>query len=267
MTLRSTLYAGAVMHSRLRPTLHKFRYRAFWLLIDLDELSELSARLRLFSHNRFNLFALREEDHGDGSVTSLRAQAERQLAEVGIHIGGGAIRMLCMPRTLGYSFNPITVYFCYRAGGELAAIIYEVHNTFGERHAYVSAVTPKIAEIRQNCRKAFYVSPFMDMDLAYDFRLAEPADHVTVGINVSKRGQHILHARLSGKRRPLTDGELLKLFFSIPLLTAKVTLGIHWEALRLWLKGMRMRKRPAPPVPGTTLVTNTSSHRIDSHVY
>jgi hypothetical protein len=264
MTPQSALYVGAVMHRRLRPTVHQFRYRAFWLLIDLDELPILTARLRLFSHNRFNLFALHETDQGDGSATPLRVQAERRLSEAGIDIASGPIRLLCMPRTLGYSFNPISIYFCHRPCGELAAIIYEVHNTFGERHSYVCSVKPKVDEIRQNSRKVFYVSPFMDMDLAYDCRLSAPAERVALGINASKGGQRVLHACLAAARRELTDGALLTLFFSIPLITAKVTLAIHWEALRLWLKGMRLRSRS---LRSATLEVNTSKHRIDSNVY
>ena len=258
MTFRSALYVGAVMHRRLRPTVHQFRYRAFWLLIDLDELPALTARLRLFSHNRFNLFALHETDQGDGSATPLRVQAERHLSEAGIDIAGGPIRLLCMPRTLGYSFNPISIYFCHRPCGELAAIIYEVHNTFGERHSYVSCVEPKIDAVQQNCRKVFYVSPFMDMDLVYDFRLTAPAERVAVSINASKGAERVLSACLTGVRRELTDGALLKWFSSIPLITAKVTLAIHWEALRLWLKGMRLRNKPSPPVRSATSVFGLS---------
>ena len=265
MSLRSGLYLGAVMHRRLRPTVHKFRYRAFWLLLDLDELPALTARLRLFSHNRFNLFALHHADQGDGSATPIRIQAERLLSEAGIDIAGGPIRLLCMPRTFGYSFNPISIYFCHRAGAELAAIIYEVHNTFGERHSYVVPVETKFEEIRQNCRKAFYVSPFMDMDLAYHFRLTEPAARVAVGITVSKGGEPMLNACLTGLRRELTDAALLKAFLAIPLITAKVTLAIHWEALRLWLKGMRLRDRPALPAHPATLAAN-SSNRTEPHV-
>jgi uncharacterized protein len=265
MTLRSALYLGAVMHRRLRPTLHQFRYSAFWLLIDLDELPELTARLRLFSHNRFNLYALHETDQGDGSKTSLRVQAERLLSEGGIDIAGGSIQLLCMPRTLGYSFNPISIYFCHIPCGELAAIIYEVHNTFGERHSYVVPVRTKLDEIRQNCRKVFYVSPFMDMDLAYQFRLSEPAERIAVGITASKGGERVLNACLTGARRELTDAALLLVFLRIPLITAKVTLAIHWEALRLWLKGMRLRSRPAPPARHATLAVNPSN-RIDAHV-
>jgi DUF1365 family protein len=265
MSWQSALYVGAVMHRRLRPKLHQFRYRAFWLLIDLDEIPDLTARLKLFSHNRFNLFALHEADLGDGSATPLRMQAERLLAKAGIDIAGGAIRLLCMPRTLGYSFNPISIYYCHRSGGELAAIIYEVHNTFGERHSYVASVATKSDEIRQNCRKAFYVSPFMDMDLAYQVRLTAPAARVAVGINASKGGERVRHASLAGLRRELTDRALLQTFLRIPLVTAKVTLAIHWEALRLWLKGMRLRTRPAAPARATTSVINTSN-RIDPNV-
>lgn len=265
MTFGSSLYVGAVMHRRLRPRLHRFRYRAFWLLVDLDELPALSAGLKLFSYNRFNLFALHEADLGDGSPTPLRSQAERLLSDAGIDLAGGAIRLLCMPRTLGYSFNPISIYYCHRPGGELAAIIYEVHNTFGERHCYVAAVETKSGEIRQNCRKAFYVSPFMDMDLAYDFRLTEPAERIAVGIGASKGGEPVLHASLAGQRRELSDHALLLIFLQIPLITAKVTLAIHWEALRLWLKGFRLRTRPAaPPRHATPAINN--SNRIDTHV-
>jgi DUF1365 family protein len=265
MISRSALYVGAVMHRRLRPTVHQFRYRAFWLLIDLDELPALTARLRLFSHNRFNLFALHEADQGDGSATQLRIQAERHLSEAGIDIAGGSIRLLCMSRTIGYSFNPTSIYFCHLPGGELAAIIYEVHNTFGERHSYIASIETKFDELRQNCRKVFYVSPFMDMDLVYHFRLAEPTERIAVGISASKGGELVLNASLTGRRRELTDGELLLIFLKIPLITAKVTLAIHWEALRLWLKGMRLRDRPDPPARKATLAVNMSN-RIDSHV-
>ena len=265
MNFRAALYVGAVMHRRLRPKVHQFRYRAFWMLIDLDELPVLTARLKLFSHNRFNLFALHEADFGDGSATPMRIQAERLLSESGVDIAGGAIRLLCMPRTLGYSFNPISIYYCHRPGGELAAIIYEVHNTFGERHCYVAAVESNFDEIRQNCRKAFYVSPFMDMDLAYQFRLTAPGERVAVGINASKGGERVLHASLAGLRRELTDRTLLQTFVRIPLITAKVTVAIHWEALRLWLKGMRLRTRPAAPQRHATPAIHTSN-RIDTHV-
>ena len=266
MTLRSALYVGSVMHRRMRPTVHRFRYNAFWLLIDLDELPALAARSWLFSHNRFNLFSLHETDQGDGSATTLRVQVERHLAKAGIDLGGGLIQLLCMPRTFGYSFNPISIYFCRRPDGDLAALIYEVHNTFGERHSYVIPVEPTFGEIRQNCRKVFYVSPFMDMDLAYDFRVTEPDARLAIGIRASKGGRPVLNACLAGARREFSDAALLRVFCAIPLITVKVTLAIHWEAVRLWLKGLRPRSRPAPPAHGATIAARIPEKRIESHV-
>src|SRR3954451_3107854 len=261
MTLRSALYVGAVMHRRLRPTLPPFRYRAFSMLIDLDELPALTARLRWVSHQPLNLFALHEADLGDGSTTALRIQAERRLSAAGIDIAGGSIRLLCMPRTLGYSFNPISIYFCHRPDGELAAIIYEVHNTFGERHDYVSCVESNTGPVQQSCRKEFYVSPFMDMDLIYDFRLIAPAERVSVRINANKGPDRVITACLTGVRLELTDGALLKWFSWIPLITVKVILAIHWEAFCLRMKGLRVRKRPSHSVR-----RDMPRHQVDANV-
>lgn len=247
MSLGSALYVGSVMHRRLRPRVHRFRYNAFWIVADLDELPALAVRLRLFSHNRFNLFGLSDADHGDGSATSLRGQIERRLADAGIDIAGGNIRLLCMPRTLGYSFNPLSVYFCHRPDGTLAALVHEVHNTFGERHCYVMPVAPDPGPIRQHCGKSFYVSPFMGMDMHYEFRVSAPGERVAIVIRGSSHGETVITASLAGTRRALSDRELLRLFVTIPAMTVKVIAAIHWEALRLWLKGLRLSPRPAVP--------------------
>ncbi len=249
MTATSALYVGTVMHRRLRPRPHRFRYRAFWMLIDLDDIEGLSSRLRLFSHNRANLLSLHDADHGDGSAMPLRAQMARQLADAGIDLAGGAIRLFCMPRTFGYSFNPLSLYFCHRPDGALAAIVYQVHNTFGERHCYVMPVDAPSGAVRQACGKSFYVSPFMDMDLSYAFRVAAPDDRVAVMIRVGTAEGTLMHAGLQGRRRDLTDGALLRVLAAIPAVTLKVTAAIHWEAARLWLKGMRLRPRPLPHGP------------------
>jgi len=255
MTIRSSLYVGSVMHRRLQPRMHSFRYRAFWLLLDLDELDELSSSLRWFSHNRSNVFSLYDADHGDGTETSLRLQVERQLSDAGVDLAGGRIRLLCMPRTLGYSFNPISIFFCYRADGALTALIYQVHNTFGERHSYVIRVEDQSAALHQRCQKLFYVSPFLDMDIRYDFRITGPDERIAVGISASSSANPVLNAVLTGTRRELTDRHLMFVFLKLPAITVKVIAAIHWEAFRLWAKGIRLHRRPSPPAHAATIVT------------
>lgn len=238
------------MHRRFLPRPHRFRYRAFWLLIDLAELAALPRQLRLFSVNHFNLISLHETDHGDGSRTPLADQIARLLEAAGINPKGGTIQILCMPRILGYCFNPLSIYFFSEANGRLAAVLYQVHNTFGQRHTYVMPAGSDSGTIHQNCKKGFYVSPFLDMGLRYDFSLRRPGDRVAVSICASEENHRVMTACASGVRSQLTDGALLRVFMAIPFLTLKVTAAIHWEALRLWLKGVRLRRRPAPPEHG-----------------
>jgi DUF1365 family protein len=245
MSAGSSLYVGSVMHRRLAPRRHRFRYRAFWLLLELDAIATVSAGLTCFSHNRPNLFSFYDTDHGDGSGTPLRLQIERQLAAAGIAGADGPIYLLCMPRTLGYSFNPLSIYFCHRADGILAALVYEVHNTFGERHSYVMAAGDPSRPLHHSCRKRFYVSPFMDMDLRYDFRIAGPDERIAVAIAATGASGPVLNAVLAGTRQPLTDANLMRVFLAVPVVTLKVITAIHWQALRLWIKGVGLRQRPA----------------------
>jgi DUF1365 family protein len=259
MTLCSSLYVGSVMHHRMHPRMHRFRYRAFWILLDLDELCELSNQLRWFSHNRPNMFSFYDADHGDGTATPLRAQIERQLNEAGVDLAGGRILLLCMPRTLGYCFNPLSIFFCYRANARLAAVVYQVHNTFGERHSYVIRVEDESAAVHQRCEKLFYVSPFLDMDMRYDFRISGPDERIAVRICASSSAKPILNAVLTGVRRNLTDRNLILVFLKIPAITIKVIAAIHWEALRLWTRGIRLRRRPPPPERPATIATATSA--------
>jgi DUF1365 family protein len=255
MNLRSRLYVGSVMHRRLRPLRHRLRYRVFWLLIDLDEIDILRDKLPLFSHNRFNAFSFYDADHGDGSE-ALRPQIEQRLAGAGIDPKGGSIELLCMPRILGYGFNPLSVYFCRDCRGDLAAIIYEVHNTFGQRHSYLIPVNPSdTSAINQGCDKLFYVSPFLDMNMRYRFRVEIPDQRVTLAISAVDRNGPVLLAAVSGDRRTLSNAALLGLLATYPLLTLKVIAAIHWNALQLWLKGLRVRPRPAPPPMPVTIVS------------
>ncbi len=241
------LYVGTVAHRRLRPAPHRLRYRIFSLLLNVDEIPALCGRLRLLSHRRFNLFSFDERDHADGSGAS-RVWAERQLAAAGIDLSGGPIRLLAMPRVLGYGFNPISIWFCYRNDGLLAASLYEVHNTFGERHTYViPIIDPDNVAIVQSCPKSLHVSPFMAMDMRYEFRLRPPDERLSLVIRGSDLDGPLIVAAQSARRQDLTDAALLRVFVQIPLLTLKVIAAIHWEAFRLWIKGVRSHPRPAAP--------------------
>jgi DUF1365 family protein len=253
----SALFAGVVSHARVRPRRHRLSYRIFQLLIDLDEAEALDRRLRWFSLGRFNLLSFHPGDHLDGSATPLKQQVQAHLAAAGVDIGGGAVRVLCMPRVLGQAFNPISVWFCHRPDGGLAAMLYEVNNTFGDRHSYLIPVRPQAArasEIRQVCDKAFYVSPFMPMELAYEFRVRPPGEAVSVGIQVSDAHGPLLHTAFAARRRDLSDRAVLAAFAAAPLLALKVLAGIHWEALLIWLKGAAFHTRPQPPARPVTVV-------------
>ena len=252
MTLQSCIYSGWVMHRRLRPVLHHFRYRAWWLLLDLDEIDLLDRQLRLFSRGRGNLISFHDRDHGH-SVEDLRGEIERLLATSGIAFDGGRIRLLCAPRVLGYQFNPLSIYFCHQRSGGLAAIVYEVHNTYGERHSYCLAAAPRgDGVVSQSADKRFYVSPFIDMEMRYDFRVAPPDESLRVGITGSQRDSPVIHAVLQAQRRELSDRHLLALLVTHPLVTWKVTGAIHFEALRLWWKGLAVRRHVPSASTATT---------------
>jgi len=251
----SGLYVGAVTHQRLTPRRHRLRYRLFQLLLDLDDLPALDRRLQLFGHNRFALFSLHDCDHLAGEARPLRGQVEAMLREAGIEGGGGPIRLLCLPRVLGYVFNPLSIFYCHRPSGELAAVVLEVNNTFGERHCYVVEAAGGATVVRRGCAKAFFVSPFLGLDMTYDFRLAAPGEHATTAIlGRGPDGVPIIAAAFSGARRELDDRTLVRAFFRHPLLTLKVVAAIHWEALKLLANGVRLRPKPAAPVRSVTVV-------------
>jgi DUF1365 family protein len=175
---------------------------------------------------------------------------DERLREAGLTHAGARIELLTMPRQCGYAFNPLSVYFCYDHRGRIAAVIYEVHNTFGERHSYViGAAAAQSGTIHQAIEKSFYVSPFLDMDLTYKFRVHPPGESVAIAIGGSGiTGEPVINTALHGTRTPLTTAGLLRECISHPLLTLKVIGGIHWEALRLFSKGVRVR--PRSPMSG-----------------
>jgi len=247
----SAIYAGSVVHTRLRPVRHRLRYRMMWLLLDLDEVAALGRRLRLFSFNRFNLFDFRERDHGSGEAEALKPQIERHLRQAGLEPDGGPIRLLCMPRVLGFVFNPLSVYYCHRRDGTLLAALYEVNNTFGQRHSYLVPLDRGAGPVaHRTCTKQFHVSPFMDMDMTYHLRIVAPGPRASVAIESHDAAGLMMSAAFTGRRRDLTDGNLLRAFLRHPMLAAQVVGGILWEALKLWRKGVAVRALPpAPPRP------------------
>jgi hypothetical protein len=243
----AALYFGEVMHARLKPMGHRFSYRVMSLLIDLDRLEDADRLSPLFGVNSSALYSFHESDHGLRDGASLRAYAQARAAEHGVDLSGGRVLLLCYPRLLGYTFNPLSVYFCHRADGSLALLLYEVRNTFGEIHPYVlpvraSEISP--AGVRQEQDKLFYVSPFVGMAMRYRFRVVPPGEQVKLRILETDCEGPLLAATFVGRRRRLTTRALLRAFVALPLMTAKIVAAIHWEALRLWLKGARLVPRP-----------------------
>lgn len=243
------ILTGTVMHRRLFPVRYRFAYRVFSLLLDLDELPALDRRLRLFSHNRFNLLSFHDRDHGPRRDAPLRPWIETLLREQGIELAGGPVRLLCFPRVLGYVFNPLSLWYCHHADGSLRAVLCEVSNTFGEHHGYLlhEGGAPLADPLRQSRDKRFHVSPFISMEARYSFRISRPGERLAVVIHEHQRGRLMLTASLTGRLAPLTDGRLLAAALRIPLLTLKVMILIHWQALKIWLRGAPFHRKPPPP--------------------
>ena len=236
------LYRGEVMHQRMRPFGHRFNYRVFSLAIDLDRLDEADRMAWPFSVNRFNWVSFSESDHLDGETGRLPDVARRWLREGGLEEPVHRLLLVCYPRIFGKVFNPLSVYYAYAADGRLTGLIYEVRNTFGGRHRYVCPVQPDQtteAGIRQTQDKLFRVSPFVEMQMTYNFRMLPPGRALRWRILETDAEGPLLSATFSGERVPLAAGTLLGLCAKIPLLTATVLGGIHWEALKIWLKGAK----------------------------
>jgi DUF1365 family protein len=262
MERRSALYVGMVAHRRLRPKAHHLRYRIFAFLLDIDELPLLARTLRFFSVDGFNLFGFRPKDHLSGATNDLRGEVEFILREAGMEPDGGAIKLLTMPRILGHGFNPLSVFLCHHTDGALRAILYEVNNTFGQRHCYLFPVSrAENCDMRHACPKKFYVSPFMAMDMTYAFRIQAPEENFLLSISVADADGAMLTAAQSLVRRPLNDKELLRVFVTHPLLTLKVVAGIHIEALLIWLKGVGLHARPPPPDSLVTVVVASQNEK------
>jgi len=249
------IYLGAVMHRRMAPLGYRFAYRVYSLWLDLDCLQSSLAGLRGLSLNRFNLVSVHERDFGPRDGSPLKPWIEARLAEQGVQIPGLKVFLFAMPRVLGYQFNPLSLWYCYNAHGQLVAVLGEVHNTFGEMHGYLmhnegAAIS---GAVRAEADKCFYVSPFIGMQARYRFRLSVPGPSIHIGIHEtapddSGRQQPLLVATQTGKWHPLSDAELWRAFWGVPLVTLKAIVMIHWQALRLWWRRARFyHQEPLPP--------------------
>ncbi|WP_293000440.1 DUF1365 domain-containing protein [Nevskia sp.] len=247
----AALYPSRVMHRRLIAPFYRFVYTVFYVVWDIDRIDEAVAPLRLFSRNRFNLLSFRDADHGSGATApgALRAWAEALLKSAKIDLDGGRIRLLAFPRLFGFAFNPISMWYCEHRDGTLRAVIAEVRNTFGEKHCYLLASDGQPMPYQQPYEKdkCFHVSPFFDLVGRYRFTLEDPGERLRVVIHETRDGVPILDATLAGERVALSDGAIVRQVLRMPLMTFKVVAGIHWEALKIWLRGARFHKKPLPP--------------------
>jgi uncharacterized protein len=241
VTTQTEIANVRITHSRRGARKNAFAYNALYLIVPLTGLRR--EPLPLFGFNRFSLFSFYARDHGDGK-TELEAWAREQLARHGINEAGGEIALMTLPRVLGYVFNPVSFWLCHDNDRRLRAVIAEVNNTFGERHIYVCSHDDHRPIERQDWlteRKAFDVSPFLDLLGEYKFRFDVQPNRLAIAINHHDDQGLRLTTGVSGNREPLTTARLLRAFLCNPLLPLKVIALIHWQALRLWLKGVTYR--------------------------
>lgn len=245
----AAIYLGRVRHKRFRPRVHRFSYPVWYLKIDVDHLDNVAdtESPAWLSFNRFNLFSLWRRDYGrKGSAITLKADISGLLSGVAPNAEPARIMLFTMPRLLGYSFNPLSIYLCYDDDDQLCGVVYEVNNTFGEKHFYAVAVDPGIQQLHHGARKLFHVSPFYPVAGHYDFRLNPGQEKFALAIRYTgEDGGRDLFASLCASAMPLTAGNLIGQFARMPLVTFKVTFAIHFEALRLWLKGLPIFRKPA----------------------
>ena len=240
--MTSSIYNGTVVHKRFKPKIHFFKYQVFSLLIDLSELKILDQKINFFSYNSFNLISFFDKDHGDRDGSSLIEWVKKNLKKNKIISENIKIKLLCYPRIFGYVFNPLSVFYVYDKNEELISILYEVKNTFGEQHTYIFKVENNNL-LQHNCEKKFHVSPFIEMDCNYFFRILKPTEKISVIIDQYQSNEKILYASQDGIRRDFTSSELIRSYLKHPLMTFKIIIAIHFEAFKLWSKGIRYIKK------------------------
>ncbi len=247
--MTSALYVGEVHHVRRSPKRHKLNYRVFHLMLDLDDWHNLDKRSHFLAVDRRGVMSVSQTDYISGDKRPLRAKVEALLNTHGVFGKVGRIRLFTYPRIFGYLFNPVSLFLCEDISGQPHATIYEVNNTFGERHHYVIPMTGKACAVHE-AEKAFYVSPFMETSGQYRFKVSEKGDRFALAMESVDADGNSLNASFRGIKRPLDASQLRRAFFRFPLMSFKIIAGIHFEALKLWLKGLKVyRHKEAPRHP------------------
>ena len=239
--MNSCIYNGIVKHQRFKPIEHSLNYKTFSMLLDLDEIENLAKSISIFSLNKFNIFSFYNRDHGERDGSSLKDWVKKNLKKFNISNNITTIKLLCYPRVFGYVFNPLSIFYCYEKN-DLKAIFYEVKNTFNEQHTYIFKIKNN-EKIEQKCKKKFYVSPFMDMETYYNFKLINPKEKLSIFIRQTDEEETVLTATQTGDKKEFSFNQLLINFFKYPLMTIKIISSIHYEAFFLLKKGAVFRKR------------------------
>jgi len=243
MVKNSCIYIGNVVHKRFKPKKHFFKYRVFSIFLDLDEINELEKEISFFSYNKFNILSFFDKDHGNRDGSSIKDWIIQVLQKKNISTKNIKIKILCYPRIFGYVFNPLSIFFIYDTDSNPIAILYEVKNTFGEQHTYVFKINIKDQHISNNCKKKFYVSPFMDLESKYFFKVLIPNERLSVIIDQRDKEGKLLFASQDGERVKISSKNLLISYLKHPLMTLKIISAIHYEALKLWIKGVKLVKK------------------------
>ena len=239
----SCIYNGQVIHKRFKPKEHFFKYKVFSLLLDLSELNLLDKELKIFSYNKFNILSFYDIDHGPRDGTSLISWVKENLNSNNINSNEIKIKLLCYPRVWGYIFNPLSIFFVYDKNSKLISILYEVKNTFGEQHTYVFKIDKDNQLFEHSCKKKFHVSPFIEMNCLYYFKILKPTDKLSVVINQNDDSGKLLFASQDGLKNELNNKNLMISYISNPLMSFKIIGAIHFEALKLWIKGIKLVKK------------------------
>ena len=243
MIKESSIYIGNVIHKRFKPKVHFFKYKVFSILIDISEINLLHKNLKIFSYNRFNIISFYDVDHGPRDGTSVKEWVIKNLKDNQIDTKDIKIKLLCYPRIFGFVFNPLSVFFIYNKKSELISILYEVKNTFDEQHTYIFKNRENENLIKHTCKKKFHVSPFIEMNCTYFFKILKPGDKISVIIDQYDEEGKLLYASQDGSRIELNNKNLFLSYLKHPLMTFKIIAAIHFEAFKLWIKGIKFIKK------------------------